>query len=88
VFAIIDSESAGFGAADVIVLLWVSAALAAAFAWQEYRAPHRLLDLRFLRMPQFTTASISAFCTYFATFAIFSSPRCTWSRSPARPATG
>jgi EmrB/QacA subfamily drug resistance transporter len=71
VFAIIDAESAGFGAADVIVLLCVSAALVAAFAWQEYRAPNPLLDLRYLRVPQFTTANITAFCTYFATFAIF-----------------
>ncbi|HEY3648520.1 MAG TPA: MFS transporter, partial [Streptosporangiaceae bacterium] len=71
VFAIIDSESAGFGAADVIVLLCVSAVLMAAFAWQEHRAPNPLLDLRYLRVPQFTTANITAFCTYFATFAIF-----------------
>ena len=67
VFAIIDSESAGFGAADVIVLLCVSAVLMAAFAWQEHRAPNPLLDLRYLRVPQFTTANITAFCTYFAT---------------------
>jgi len=59
------------GAADVIVLLCVSAALVAAFAWQEYRSPNPLLDLRYLRVPQFTTANITAFCTYFATFAIF-----------------
>ena len=30
-----------------------------------------LLDLRFLRIPEFTTAIVTAFCTYFATFAIF-----------------
>ena len=71
VFAIIDAESAGFGAADVIVLLCVSAALVAAFARQEYRSLNPLLDLRYLRVPQFTTANITAFCTYFATFAIF-----------------
>jgi predicted MFS family arabinose efflux permease len=71
VFAIIDAESVSFGAADVIALLCVSAALVAAFAWQEYRSPNPLLDLRYLRVPQFTTANITAFCTYFATFAIF-----------------
>ena len=71
VFAIIDAESAGFGTAEVIVLLCVSAALLAAFVWQERRSPNPLLDLRFLRIPQFTTANIVAFCTYFATFAIF-----------------
>jgi EmrB/QacA subfamily drug resistance transporter len=71
VFAIIDSESAGFGGADVIVLLCVSAVLLAAFIWRERRAEHPLLDLRFLRIPQFTTPNIVAFCTYFSTFAIF-----------------
>jgi EmrB/QacA subfamily drug resistance transporter len=71
VFAIIDAESAGFGAVDVIVLLCASAVLVAAFGWRERRAAHPLLDLRFLRVPQFTTANIVAFCTYFATFAIF-----------------
>ena len=71
VFAVIDAESAGFGSAVVIILLCLSAILFAAFGWWERRAPHPLLDLRFLRVPQFTTANIVAFCTYFATFAIF-----------------
>ena len=71
VFAIIDAEAAGFGAADVIILLGVSAVLFTAFCWWERRAPHPLLDLRYLRIPQFTTAIITAFCTYFATFSIF-----------------
>ena len=71
VFAIIDAESAGFGAPAVIALLCASVVLAAAFVWRERRAENPLLDLRFLRLPQFTTANIAAFCTYFATFAIF-----------------
>jgi EmrB/QacA subfamily drug resistance transporter len=71
VFAIINSESAGFGGPDVIVLLCVSAVLLVAFVWRERRAEHPLLDLRYLRLPQFTTANIVAFCTYFSTFAIF-----------------
>jgi len=70
-FAIIDSESAGFGSPVVIILLCLSAVMFAAFGWWERRSPNPLLDLRFLRMPQFTTANIAAFCTYFATFAIF-----------------
>jgi EmrB/QacA subfamily drug resistance transporter len=70
-FAIIDSESAGFGSVEVISLLCLSAVMFAAFGWWERRSPNPLLDLRFLRMPQFTTANIAAFCTYFATFAIF-----------------
>jgi EmrB/QacA subfamily drug resistance transporter len=71
VFAIINAESAGFGAAEVIILLCASAVLFAAFGWWEHRAPYPLLDLRFLRIPEFTTAIVTAFCTYFATFAIF-----------------
>ena len=70
-FAIIDSESAGFGGVDVIALLCVSAVLTVAFVWRERRAEHPLLDLRYLRVPQFSTANIVAFCTYFSTFAIF-----------------
>jgi len=71
VFAIILAESHGFGAPAVIVLLCLSVAGAAAFVWRERRAANPLLDLRYLRVPQFSTANIVAFCTYFATFAIF-----------------
>ena len=71
VFAIIDAESAGFGSPVVIILLCLSAVLFAAFGWWERRSPNPLLDLRYLRVPQFTTPNITAFCTYFATFAIF-----------------
>ncbi len=71
VFAIIDAEQAGFAAPLVIVLLCVSAAAAAAFVWRERRAANPLLDLRYLRIAQFSTANITAFCTYFGTFAVF-----------------
>ncbi len=70
-FAIIDAETAGFGATEVIVLLCVAAALVAAFVAWERRAAHPLLDLRFFRLPRFTVSNLVAFCTYFATFAIF-----------------
>jgi predicted MFS family arabinose efflux permease len=55
----------------VIILLCASVVLAVAFVWRERRAENPLLDLRYLRMPQFTTPNIVALCTYFATFAIF-----------------
>jgi EmrB/QacA subfamily drug resistance transporter len=71
IFAIIDAESAGFGSAIVIVLLCVSVAGAAAFVWRERRAENPLLDLRYLRMPNFSTPLIVALTTYFSTFAIF-----------------
>ena len=70
-FAVIIGEGAGFSSASVITLLCVSAAAAAAFFWWESRAAHPLLDLRFLRVPRFLTANVVAFCTYFATFAVF-----------------
>ncbi len=71
VFAIIDAESSGFAAPRVIILLAVSVVAAIAFVWRERRAAHPLLDLRFLRIAHFTTPNIVAFCSYFATFAIF-----------------
>ena len=37
----------------------------------ERRAPFPLLDLSYLRVPRFTTPNVVAYCTYFATFAIF-----------------
>jgi EmrB/QacA subfamily drug resistance transporter len=71
VFAIIYAESAGFGSAITIVLLCLCVAGAAAFVWRERRAAHPLLDLKYLRVPQFSTANIVAMFTYFSTFAIF-----------------
>ena len=71
IFAVIDAESAGFSSPGVIALLCVSVASAVAFLWRESRAAHPLLDLRFLRVARFSTPNIVAFCTYFATFAIF-----------------
>ena len=49
----------------------MTAVVLAAFVWRERRAAHPLLDLRFFRLPRFTAPNIVAFCTYFATFAIF-----------------
>lgn len=71
VFGVIEGESAGYSTPWVPALFGVSLLAAAAFVWQERRAPRPLLDLRFLRVPQFATANVVAFCSYFATFAIF-----------------
>jgi MFS family permease len=70
-FAVITGETAGFTSPLVLALFCVSTAAAGAFAWQEHRTSHPLLDLRLLRLPRFTTANLVAFCSYFATFAIF-----------------
>jgi EmrB/QacA subfamily drug resistance transporter len=71
VFGVIDAENSGFGAPVVVTLFCVAAVLAVAFGWRETRAANPLLDLRFFRMARFTVPNIVAFCTYFATFAIF-----------------
>ena len=70
-FAVIMAESSGFGDGVVIALLCVAVASVAGFVWWERRAPHPLLDLKFLRVPQFLTANVLAFAAYFATFAVF-----------------
>ena len=70
-FAIIDSETAGFGAVQVAGLFGAAVVLAVAFVIRERRAEHPLLDLRFLWIPRFAVPNVVAFCTYLATFAIF-----------------
>lgn len=70
-FAVILGENAGFSSLRSVVLFAVAAVAGVAFVWREHRASYPLLDLRFLRVPAFATANIVAFCTYFATFAVF-----------------
>jgi EmrB/QacA subfamily drug resistance transporter len=70
-FAVIIAESSGFASPVVLGLLCLSAVSVVAFFWWQSKAAHPLLDLRFLRMPQFLTANVLAFCAYFATFAVF-----------------
>ena len=71
IFGIINGESAGYSAPSVLALFAVSLAAGAAFLLWERRAPFPLLDLSYLRVPRFTTPNVVAYCTYFATFAIF-----------------
>ena len=70
-FAIIDAETSSFEAPLVLALLGAGAVLAVAFALWERRAASPLLDLGLLRSARFTVPNVVAFCTYFATFAIF-----------------
>jgi EmrB/QacA subfamily drug resistance transporter len=70
-FAVILAEGSGFASPLVIALLAVSVGSVIAFFWWQYRAPHPLLDMRFVRVPRFFAANVTAFCVYFATFAIF-----------------
>src|SRR5579872_6076127 len=71
VSAIIEAETLGFGDWAVITLLCASVVLLALFVRQEQRTQHPLLDLRYFRIPAFTVGNVAAFCTYFATFAIY-----------------
>ena len=71
VFGIIDAETSSFGAPVPVTLFCVSAALAVAFGWWELRAGNPLIEPRFFRLARFTVPNVVAFCTYFATFAIF-----------------
>ena len=70
-FGIIDAETSSFGATVPVILFCVAAACAVAFVWWERRAKNPLLDLRFFRLAHFTVPNVVAFCSYFATFAIF-----------------
>ena len=70
-FAIIDAETSSFEAPLVVALLCSAVVLAVAFALWERRNANPLLDLRLLRSAWFTVPNVVAFCTYFATFAIF-----------------
>ena len=71
IFGIINGETAGYGSASVLALFAVSLVAGAAFLLWERRAPFPLLNLSYLRVPRFTTPNVVAYCTYFATFAIF-----------------
>ena len=77
IFGVINGETAGFTAPSVLALFCVCVVAAVSFVLREHHAPHPLLDLSYLRVPQFTTANVVAYCTYFATFAIFLLRRCT-----------
>ncbi len=70
-FAVITAEGSSFSSVPVILLLCVSAAAVVGFFWWESKAPHPLLDLKFIRVPRFLVANVVAFCAYFATFAVF-----------------
>jgi EmrB/QacA subfamily drug resistance transporter len=71
VFAIIDAETSSFARPLVVGLLCAAFALAVAFVLWERRAANPLLDMRLFRSAWFTVPNVVAFCTYFATFAIF-----------------
>jgi EmrB/QacA subfamily drug resistance transporter len=71
VFAVIDAETSSFARPLVVGLLCAAFVLAVAFVLWERRNPNPLLDVKLFRSVWFTVPNVVAFCTYFATFAIF-----------------
>ena len=55
----------------MLALFAVSLVAGAAFLLWEGRAPSPSSYLSYLRVPRSTTPNVVAYCTYFATFAIF-----------------
>lgn len=70
-FAIIEGETNGFTTSWVLALFAVAAAAAAVFVFVELRSPSPMLDLRFFRLPAFSTALAVSFAVYFGIFSIF-----------------
>jgi EmrB/QacA subfamily drug resistance transporter len=71
VYAVIEGENVGYSNPSVLALFVVGFVMAVAFVAWERRVAYPLLDLKFLRVPAFSIANLTAFTTYFGTFAIF-----------------
>jgi len=70
-FAVIVGETSGYRAGEVIALFAVGVAAAFGFVVAELLARSPMLDLRYLRRPQFSGALIVAFTLFFGIFSIF-----------------
>lgn len=70
-FAIISGETAGFTTSWILVLFAVAALAVVAFVLVEARSPAPMLDVRFFRVPAFSSALAAAFALYFGIFSIF-----------------
>jgi EmrB/QacA subfamily drug resistance transporter len=71
VFAVIDGESAGYAAAEVLTLFCCAAVVGVAFVWWQHRAREPLVDPSYARNPVFAASNLVAFAAYFGTFAVF-----------------
>ena len=71
VFGIIGGETVGFTSARSLALYALAAVGAVVWVLRERRAARPLVDLRYFRVPGFSTANAAAFCIYFAVFAVF-----------------
>jgi EmrB/QacA subfamily drug resistance transporter len=71
VIAVIQGETLGYGASEVVVLFVVAALSAVLFVGTERRVAVPMLDLRYFRRPLFNASLAVAFAAYFGTFSIF-----------------
>ena len=70
-FAIIEGETHGFTTSWVLALFAIAGAATAVFVTAELRSRTPLLDLRFFRLPAFSSALTVSFAVYFGIFSIF-----------------
>lgn len=71
VVAIIEGESLGYSSSAVIVLFVVGVVSATAFVLTELRASDPLIEVRYLKIPQFLLSLTTAFTVYFTIVAVF-----------------
>lgn len=70
-FAVIEGETAGFGAWWIDLLFAVAAVFAVAFLWVEAHRDDPVLELRFFRNRRFAAANLVALASNFGVFAVF-----------------
>lgn len=71
VIAIIEGESRGYASPIIIALFVIGIVSAVLFVKAELRADDPLINLRYLRIPQFAISLTTAFAVYFAVIAVF-----------------
>ncbi len=71
VIAIIEGESRGYASPVIIALFVIGIVSAVLFVKAELRAVDPLINLKYLRIPQFAISLITAFAVYFAVIAVF-----------------
>ena len=71
VYALTESDTAGFGAPQVIGTLVGAAVLLAAFVAVEWRNQHAMLDLSLFRVPTFSGGNIAGFAMSAGIFSAF-----------------
>jgi EmrB/QacA subfamily drug resistance transporter len=70
-YGIIEGPNHGWASATTITFLGAGIAILAVFAGWELRSSHPMLDLRFFRNPQFTSACATIAMVFFAMFGTF-----------------